>query len=395
MFCHKCGTEIIEGAAFCPKCGTKVMRIDDTRQPASTAKPTAEPRQDSAEKPMVDVKIMDLNLIHKINAIQVIKDATGWSLSEAKDFVENVINGDGPPATIRIPSENAKDFVSACLEVGVIARMPFEEKGPVHEGEKFIPSVSPDEIQGLNREQTLEVLRQVKSIAEEQEEYESGISSLLSLIRVQTKKADDIREEISTAAALSVFALAIVAALIGLGVGGIILAAVFGIIMFFIASKIIETIDEKRHAVENNQKADQYMAEHVLPLQAQLEEIEDKRDILSQSGKLQWAVDVVSEDLFYSECIADLYDLIKSRRADNLKEAMNKYDDELYKRRMEEMQSAIKNASEVAAAESVKQTARMKSIDKNTRQTATAAKITAATSYGTYRNTKKIRKKLK
>lgn len=28
MFCHKCGAQIVEGAAFCPKCGTKVVHED-------------------------------------------------------------------------------------------------------------------------------------------------------------------------------------------------------------------------------------------------------------------------------------------------------------------------------------------------------------------------------
>ena len=56
---------------------------------------------------------------------------------------------------------------------------------------------------------------------------------------------------------------------------------------------------------------------------------------------------------------------------------------------MEEMQSAIQNASEVSAIESSKQTAYMKEIEKNTHQTARAAKISAASNVGTYLNTRK------
>ncbi len=55
---------------------------------------------------------------------------------------------------------------------------------------------------------------------------------------------------------------------------------------------------------------------------------------------------------------------------------------------MEEMQNVIQNTSEISAKESVKQIAQLGRIEKNTHQTATVAEITAATSYGTYQNTK-------
>lgn len=36
MFCHKCGTQIAEGAGFCHKCGTKVVDGEDTIQTEDT-----------------------------------------------------------------------------------------------------------------------------------------------------------------------------------------------------------------------------------------------------------------------------------------------------------------------------------------------------------------------
>ena len=103
------------------------------------------------------------------------------------------------------------------------------------------------------------------------------------------------------------------------------------------------------------------------------------------------AIDFVGEDLFAYECIEDLYNLIKSRRADNLKEALNLYDDTLHKARMEEMQAAIQNASEIAASESVKQTAYSKEIAKSSHQAATAAKATAYHTRKIDKNTRRFR----
>ena len=53
MFCHKCGTQMVEGAAFCPKCGMKVVHTDAAQQPMSSTTPVVEPQQTSAETPPI------------------------------------------------------------------------------------------------------------------------------------------------------------------------------------------------------------------------------------------------------------------------------------------------------------------------------------------------------
>ena len=53
MFCHKCGAQMVEGAAFCPKCGTKAVHTDDDQQPKSTATPIVKPQQVDAEVPLI------------------------------------------------------------------------------------------------------------------------------------------------------------------------------------------------------------------------------------------------------------------------------------------------------------------------------------------------------
>lgn len=50
MFCHKCGNQISEGAAFCHKCGTKTV-VDEPTQQVSVSPPTtlpAEPQPQSS-----------------------------------------------------------------------------------------------------------------------------------------------------------------------------------------------------------------------------------------------------------------------------------------------------------------------------------------------------------
>ena len=66
MFCHKCGAQIAEGAAFCQKCGTKVVHTDDVQQPMDTT-PIAEPQSAGAVDPM-NVKDTTFNHTPKENS---------------------------------------------------------------------------------------------------------------------------------------------------------------------------------------------------------------------------------------------------------------------------------------------------------------------------------------
>jgi transcriptional regulator with GAF, ATPase, and Fis domain len=58
---------------------------------------------------------------------------------------------------------------------------------------------------------------------------------------------------------------------------------------------------------------------------------------------------------------------------------------------MEEMQAAIKNASELSAEEAAKQTALAQAIEKNSHQAATAAKATAYHTRQIDKNTRRFR----
>lgn len=53
MFCHKCGAQIAEGAAFCQKCGTKLVHEDVVQHPAGAPAPSVAPQQSVATEPMV------------------------------------------------------------------------------------------------------------------------------------------------------------------------------------------------------------------------------------------------------------------------------------------------------------------------------------------------------
>lgn len=322
----------------------------------------------------------------KLEATMILRKAANMRVAETSEIFEKIELGEQCRITGILP-ENVEDLLKQLAEVGVIA---FEDTS-IKTTTMYRPIISTKAITEIDREETLKVLYEAKKIAEESEKYEKEIIDLKNRIYQEKNKADELRKAVSAKAKLIIWSVTILAAFVGL-LAGPIGAIVAAIVSMVIMNKTVKKSDLKKHEVENNTRADTHLREIVEPLESQIKEVKNHRDNLIDGGKRDWAIDVVGKDMFYSACINDLYELVKSRRADNLKEALNKYDDTLYKQRMEEMQQSIQNATEVTAAEQVKQTAQMEKIEKHTRQTARAAKITAANTSGIYANTRKKRK---
>lgn len=345
----------------------------------------------------------------KVQVIKVVRKLSGMGLKEAKDIVDGIEVGNEYIISANL-REEVHSIINTFTQIGAIAVEEFEETDVVREAindsenlsvglcengiNKYIPIVTIDEVSFLDRQETMNVLLEVGKIAKESEQYDSEVNSLKRSIYEEKNKAEELRNHVSGKA--RAISWLVTLCVLGIGcIGTVIIGIILGIIAYNIMKVTVIKSDLKKHEEENNAKADAYIKNNVEPLQMRLDKVHLLRNELLKSGKLTWALDVVGKDLFYSECVSDLYNLIKSRRADNLKEALNKYDDTMHKARMEEMQASIQNAAEISAAESIKQTAQMGEIEKNTHQAAQAAKVNAAFSYGTYRNTKKINKKIR
>jgi hypothetical protein len=358
----------------------------------------------------------------KVKAISIVREATGWGIKEAKDFIDSIEHGsqslDVTPdvaqklkeigVSIREAYDEEDEFTRMVngdnaqnISSGSLNDVAEEEREKIHinqmntnpnlSGNKYTPIVDSNMIQKLDRDSTMRVLIEAGKIAKESEEYDIEIAQLVKQKDKETKKAEELRGAVSKEAKGIIWSVTVIAAIVGF-IFSELLCIVTGLVVFIIMNSTVKKSDLKKHEAENNANAENYLATYVAPIQARLDEVYGFRDELINCGKKAWAVDVVGEDLFYSACIQDLYNLIKNRRADNLKEALNKYDDAQYKQRMEEMQTSIQNASEISAREAVKQTAYSQEIAKSTHQTATAAKATAYHTRQIDKNTRKFRK---
>lgn len=334
---------------------------------------------------------------NKVQVIKIVREATGLGLKEAKDIVDTVYMG--TPFTMDVSNGMENQVIAEFMSVGAnVSNIGgvFGERTSFSEMSSPASSVDSNE-QPQNmcevavsnpqtREDTLNTLYQVGKIAEDLETLQAEKNVILQQIDSERRKADELRNVVSAKAKRIRLIILLCSLLTWL-----IVPVVFTIVIWIIVQCTVIKKDRIIHADENNANAERYILEHVEPLSERLQQVENSLNELETSGKIAWAKDIVGTDLLYSACIGDLYDLVKSRRADSLKEALVRYDDVQHKARMEESQAAIQNATEIAAQEAVKQTAYSKEIAKSSHQAATAAKASAYHTRQIDKNTRRFR----
>lgn len=371
---------------------------------------------------------------NKVKVIKVVRELSGLGLKESKDFVDGLDSGPAyldllPGITISqasaaLEAEGASvssggfgdsansSFQSAVLNgneqnVNVVDNPQMASADNTNSEPSsniinvtsstevgtdgiFRPIVESKKVSQLDREDTMKVLVEVGKIVQEEEDIASEQRMLAQKKAGLLNQAEELRHVMSDGAKKKIWIGTGIAAVVGLLIF-FPLAIVTAIVGYIVLKNIIGKKDLEEHAAENNANADRFLETNLTPVLAQIDECNAHENDFYASGKKEWALDIVGQDMYYSACIEDLYNLLQNRRADNLKEALNKYDDTLHRARMEEMQAAIKNASELSAEEAAKQTALAQAIEKNSHQAATAAKATAYHTRQIDKNTRRFR----
>ena len=98
--------------------------------------------------------------------------------------------------------------------------------------------------------------------------------------------------------------------------------------------------------------ADEYRMQNIPPLEEELEALKEKRDKYNCSGEMKWMVQALNEKYLQPDVIKMLADYVDTGRADNLKEALNLYEEVAHRERMETMQSSILDAAQASAENS-------------------------------------------
>ena len=325
---------------------------------------------------------------NKAEFVKLLQDAVGIKQTEAESIADAIANG-GSYTISDIPDMDAQELIYDFKQIGATVEEGSPDLGSGSVENPYVPIYSADDIHKLDRQETLQVLDEVGRIAKDYEQCNDEIIRLNAEIAAEKQKSETLPKPLSDEAKQKVRKIVIIAVVASVVTGGMLAIPAIIVAIFMYIS--IKNKDLQAHAAEHDIRARSYLSEHVTPLQNQLAEVRGRQNTIVRDGRMEWAIDVISKDLFYSGCIDDISNLIRSRRADSLKEALNKYDDTQHRERIEAMQQSIQNATELAAVEATKQTARLEQIEKNSHEAASAAKMNAAINYGTYKNTRRLR----
>ena len=262
-------------------------------------------------------------------------------------------------------------------------------------GEVRLPEISmiaPNLVGNLDRDSLLNVFGDIRTITTFVDKIYSQTSLLMDEIEKEKKTAGEMQKKLSGWVLKGALAIAIFFAIVFLiELGGV--GFILGLIMGFIAGfKFLEYLDKAKNSKKRQLEAEAYLAQKLPPLQNQIKANQGLIEDILTSPQAKWAEDIIGKDLFYTEAIDELISYVKSRRADTLKEALNKYDSTQHINRMEEMQRSIQNAAELTAEEAIKQTEYAEETSKHARRAATAAAITAYNTRQIDKNTRKFRK---
>lgn len=207
------------------------------------------------------------------------------------------------------------------------------------------------------------------------------------------KKVESEAYQISNKSCGWLLAIWIIIAVIGFWNLGLLWGLGILIVGYFVQAAIDDLLHKKKRETE----AEVYLNSKMPPLQEQKEIVEKKIADYQETDDFLFAFrsNYIAEKYNTVAALTEIIGYLEDGRADSKKEAINLYESVQHELRMEEMQKSIQDATEATAAEATKQTSRLDNIEKNTHQAAQTAKVNAAISYGTYRNTKKVNKKLK
>lgn len=228
--------------------------------------------------------------------------------------------------------------------------------------QKYQPIAEAHSVHVLPREHAIRVLTEIRAIVLEHNGHVRSVNDCKNNLSEKRKKAEEIRTALSPEASKKVAGVGLAAGLAlaiitGIAMRSFLIGLICGGIVGFIAAGIVVAIigpnDRKLHEAENNQKAEQYISEHVNPAQVKLNEVVRKHEAFQSSGKFDWAVDAVGTGNCDITRLDALLDILRMGRASNIKEAVNVYEEDLHRQKLEQMEQQRLNSQHRAETAAV------------------------------------------
>ncbi len=251
------------------------------------------------------------------------------------------------------------------------------------------------DISQMDRGELLNILTDIQQRLINIGEKIKDISDTEQMILKEEKEADKVFDALSPK--MSNIALFSV---IGLVVWGFTWAnqnKIFGALFFAIAggwflSYIYGFIDLLLFSDVKIKKKSEYQNQHVKPLQEKLNKNKDDLEEILNDVDTVWAMDALQEKYFDINAVNCFLNYITYRRADSYKEAVNLYEEEIHRFKMEELQQMILENAEKTTQMTEQNLQTLKKVEASTASATRTARINAVMNYATYSNIRKMRK---
>lgn len=181
-------------------------------------------------------------------------------------------------------------------------------------------------------------------------------------------------------------------ACMGLIYGGLIAAVIFAVLDGIFVRMVLALPDEWFFRTRKIQAQNKYIVDHVEPLNIKLTEVKRSLSEILNDDKTIWAMDILQDKYFDLNAVTCFLNYLIYRRADSYKEAVNLYEEELHRFRMEELQESILENAEKTARITEQNAQTLKNVEASATSAARAAKIGAVINYATYKNIREMRK---
>ena len=226
----------------------------------------------------------------------------------------------------------------------------------------------------------------------ERDELVKGLNELLNVSQIITDKSADIQNTQSQIAELEGERDNLG---LPLPIGYKIAIGVIDLIYFFMAAAqdlsfvviivilllvtvcsgyLLKVLYEHLHSDELEKLRQSFAKKNIIPLQDILRAQKDELQAFLESDYAVWANEALPERYLLPTCIRSIIDYVESRRADTLKEALNLYEEEIHRRKMETMQAQIVESTRKASEEANKQTSLFADLQQELRSTKKAVK---------------------